>query len=140
MYFNRETAQKRKKSTEKQRSTCVCINVIICVCCRSEFAVGVIGKYIYAVAGRTRDETFYSTERYDITEDRWEFVDPYPVNKYGHEGTVLSGKLYITGGITSSSTSKQVCAVALTLISNLRFKIQLMKFRKKTDSELLLVK
>uniref|UniRef100_A0A3B3ZJM8 Kelch-like protein 15 n=1 Tax=Periophthalmus magnuspinnatus TaxID=409849 RepID=A0A3B3ZJM8_9GOBI len=75
---------------------------------RSEFAVGVIGKYIYAVAGRTRDETFYSTERYDITEDRWEFVDPYPVNKYGHEGTVLNGKLYITGGITSSSTSKQV--------------------------------
>ncbi|KAK7881535.1 hypothetical protein WMY93_029944 [Mugilogobius chulae] len=44
-----------------------------------------------------------------ITEDRWEFVDPYPVNKYGHEGTVLNGKLYITGGITSSSTSKQVC-------------------------------
>lgn len=79
------------------------------VACRSEFAVGVIGKFIYAVAGRTRDETFYSTERYDITEDRWEFVDPYPVNKYGHEGTVLSGKLYITGGITSSSTSKQVC-------------------------------
>ncbi|XP_028813191.1 kelch-like protein 15 [Denticeps clupeoides] len=76
---------------------------------RSEFAVGVIGKYIYAVAGRTRDETFYSTERYDIVEDKWEFVDPYPVNKYGHEGTVLSGKLYITGGITSSSTSKQVC-------------------------------
>ncbi|XP_052358214.1 kelch-like protein 15 isoform X5 [Oncorhynchus keta] len=76
---------------------------------RSEFAVGVIGKFIYAVAGRTRDETFYSTERYDITADRWEFVDPYPVNKYGHEGTVLNGKLYITGGITSSSTSKQVC-------------------------------
>ncbi|XP_061660526.1 kelch-like protein 15 isoform X2 [Syngnathoides biaculeatus] len=76
---------------------------------RSEFAVGVIGKFIYAVAGRTRDETFYSTERYDIGEDRWEFVDPYPVNKYGHEGTVLGGKLYITGGITSSSTSKQVC-------------------------------
>ncbi|KAG9351389.1 hypothetical protein JZ751_022638 [Albula glossodonta] len=76
---------------------------------RSEFAVGVIGKFIYAVAGRTRDETFYSTERYDIVEDRWEFVDPYPVNKYGHEGTVLNGKLYITGGITSSSTSKQVC-------------------------------
>ncbi|CAG5867812.1 unnamed protein product, partial [Menidia menidia] len=75
----------------------------------SEFAVGVIGKFIYAVAGRTRDETFYSTERYDITEDRWEFVEPYPVNKYGHEGTVLNGKLYITGGITSSSTSKQVC-------------------------------
>ncbi|XP_054830925.1 kelch-like protein 15 isoform X3 [Eublepharis macularius] len=74
---------------------------------RSEFAVGVIGKYIYAVAGRTRDETFYSTERYDITEDQWEFVDPYPVNKYGHEGTVLGNKLYITGGITSSSTSKQ---------------------------------
>ncbi|KAK6486150.1 kelch-like protein 15 isoform X1 [Huso huso] len=76
---------------------------------RSEFAVGVIGKFIYAVAGRTRDETFYSTERYDITEDKWEFVDPYPVNKYGHEGTVLNSKLYITGGITSSSTSKQVC-------------------------------
>ncbi|XP_076146214.1 kelch-like protein 15 isoform X1 [Alosa pseudoharengus] len=76
---------------------------------RSEFAVGVIGKYVYAVAGRTRDETFYSTERYDIVEDKWEFVDPYPVNKYGHEGTVLGGKLYITGGITSSSTSKQVC-------------------------------
>ncbi|XP_072544826.1 kelch-like protein 15 isoform X2 [Salminus brasiliensis] len=76
---------------------------------RSEFAVGVIGKFIYAVAGRTRDETFYSTERYDIAEDKWEFVDPYPVNKYGHEGTVLNGKLYITGGITSSSTSKQVC-------------------------------
>ncbi|KAA0704795.1 Kelch-like protein 15 [Triplophysa tibetana] len=76
---------------------------------RSEFAVGVIGKYIYAVAGRTRDETFYSTERYDIVEDKWEFVDPYPVNKYGHEGTVLNRKLYITGGITSSSTSKQVC-------------------------------
>ncbi|XP_077480631.1 kelch-like protein 15 isoform X1 [Stigmatopora argus] len=76
---------------------------------RSEFAVGVIGKFIYAVAGRTRDETFYSTERYDITEDRWEFADPYPVNKYGHEGTVLGGKLYVTGGITSSSTSKQVC-------------------------------
>ncbi|XP_061522675.1 kelch-like protein 15 isoform X2 [Phyllopteryx taeniolatus] len=76
---------------------------------RSEFAVGVIGTFIYAVAGRTRDETFYSTERYDIAEDRWEFVDPYPVNKYGHEGTVLGGKLYITGGITSSSTSKQVC-------------------------------
>lgn len=76
---------------------------------RSEFAVGVIGRYIYAVAGRTRDETFYSTERYDITEDKWEFVDPYPVNKYGHEGTVLGSKLYITGGITSSSTSKQVC-------------------------------
>ncbi|XP_061103299.1 kelch-like protein 15 isoform X2 [Conger conger] len=76
---------------------------------RSEFAVGVIGKFIYAVAGRTRDETFYSTERYNIVEDRWEFVDPYPVNKYGHEGTVLNGKLYITGGITSSSTSKQVC-------------------------------
>ncbi|XP_061660528.1 kelch-like protein 15 isoform X4 [Syngnathoides biaculeatus] len=75
---------------------------------RSEFAVGVIGKFIYAVAGRTRDETFYSTERYDIGEDRWEFVDPYPVNKYGHEGTVLGGKLYITGGITSSSTSKQM--------------------------------
>ncbi|XP_054685433.1 kelch-like protein 15 isoform X2 [Grus americana] len=76
---------------------------------RSEFAVGVIGRYVYAVAGRTRDETFYSTERYDITEDKWEFVDPYPVNKYGHEGTVLGKKLYITGGITSSSTSKQVC-------------------------------
>ncbi|KAL4624711.1 kelch-like protein 15 isoform X1 [Arapaima gigas] len=76
---------------------------------RSEFAVGVIGKFIYAVAGRTRDETFYSTERYNIVEDKWEFVDPYPVNKYGHEGTVLNGKLYITGGITSSSTSKQVC-------------------------------
>ncbi|XP_062377082.1 kelch-like protein 15 isoform X2 [Sardina pilchardus] len=76
---------------------------------RSEFAVGVIGKHVYAVAGRTRDETFYSTERYDIVEDKWEFVDPYPVNKYGHEGTVLGGKLYITGGITSSSTSKQVC-------------------------------
>ncbi|XP_028289813.1 kelch-like protein 15 [Gouania willdenowi] len=76
---------------------------------RSEFAVGVIGKYIYAVAGRTRDETFYSTERYDMTLDRWEAVEPYPVNKYGHEGTVLDGKLFITGGITSSSTSKQVC-------------------------------
>ncbi|XP_023652196.1 kelch-like protein 15 [Paramormyrops kingsleyae] len=76
---------------------------------RSEFAVGVVGRFIYAVAGRTRDETFYSTERYSIAEDRWEFVDPYPVNKYGHEGTVLDGKLYITGGITSSSTSKQVC-------------------------------
>ena len=82
---------------------------MLCSPCRSEFAVGVIGKFIYAVAGRTRDETFYSTERYDITEDHWEFVDPYPVNKYGHEGTVLNGKLYITGGITSSSTSKQVC-------------------------------
>ncbi|KAL4657388.1 kelch-like protein 15 [Arapaima gigas] len=76
---------------------------------RSEFAVGVIGKFVYAVAGRTRDETFYSTERYNIVEDKWEFVDPYPVNKYGHEGMVLNGKLYITGGITSSSTSKQVC-------------------------------
>ncbi|XP_073421908.1 kelch-like protein 15 [Dendrobates tinctorius] len=76
---------------------------------RSEFAVGVIGRYIYAVAGRTRDETFYSTERYDIIENKWEFVDPYPVNKYGHEGTVLNNKLFITGGITSSSTSKQVC-------------------------------
>ncbi|KPP70377.1 kelch-like protein 15-like, partial [Scleropages formosus] len=76
---------------------------------RSEFAVGVIGKFIYAVAGRTRDETFYSTERYSIVEDKWEFVEPYPVNKYGHEGTVLNSKLYITGGITSSSTSKQVC-------------------------------
>ncbi|XP_075814988.1 kelch-like protein 15 isoform X1 [Microtus pennsylvanicus] len=76
---------------------------------RSEFAVGVIGKFIYAVAGRTRDETFYSTERYDIVNDKWEFVDPYPVNKYGHEGTVLNNKLFITGGITSSSTSKQVC-------------------------------
>ncbi|KAM4047970.1 kelch-like protein 15 isoform 2-T2 [Anomaloglossus baeobatrachus] len=76
---------------------------------RSEFAVGVIGRYIYAVAGRTRDETFYSTERYDIIENKWEFVDPYPVNKYGHEGTVLNSKLFITGGITSSSTSKQVC-------------------------------
>ncbi|XP_057679849.1 kelch-like protein 15 isoform X2 [Corythoichthys intestinalis] len=78
---------------------------------RSEFAVGVIGKFIYAVAGRTRDETFYSTERYDITQDRWESADPYPVNKYGHEGTVLGGRLYITGGITSSSTSKQVCVL-----------------------------
>lgn len=76
---------------------------------RSEFAVGVIGRYIYAVAGRTRDETFYSTERYDIIENKWELVDPYPVNKYGHEGTVLNNKLFITGGITSSSTSKQVC-------------------------------
>ncbi|KAG8590056.1 hypothetical protein GDO81_006613 [Engystomops pustulosus] len=76
---------------------------------RSEFAVGVIGRFIYAVAGRTRDETFYSTERYDIIENKWEFVDPYPVNKYGHEGTVLNNKLFITGGITSSSTSKQVC-------------------------------
>ncbi|XP_007899347.1 kelch-like protein 15 [Callorhinchus milii] len=76
---------------------------------RSEFAVGIIGKYIYAVAGRTRDETFYSTERYDITQNKWEFIDPYPVNKYGHEGTVLNNKLYITGGIMSSSTSKQVC-------------------------------
>ncbi|XP_041440637.1 kelch-like protein 15, partial [Xenopus laevis] len=76
---------------------------------RSEFAVGVIGRYVYAVAGRTRDETFYSTERYDIIENKWEFVDPYPVNKYGHEGTVLNYKFFITGGITSSSTSKQVC-------------------------------
>lgn len=76
---------------------------------RSEFAVGVIGKFIYAVAGRTRDETFYSTERYDITNDKWEFVDPYPVNKYGHEGTVLNNKLFITGESPHRSTSKQVC-------------------------------
>ncbi|GAB0178478.1 kelch-like protein 15 [Grus japonensis] len=45
----------------------------------------------------------------ELLGDKWEFVDPYPVNKYGHEGTVLGKKLYITGGITSSSTSKQVC-------------------------------
>ncbi|XP_075581397.1 LOW QUALITY PROTEIN: kelch-like protein 15 [Pelecanus crispus] len=75
---------------------------------RSDFAVGVIGKYVYAVAGRTRDETFCSTERYDITEDKWECVDPYPVHKYGHEGTVLGNKLYITGGVTSDSASKEV--------------------------------
>lgn len=48
---------------------------------RSEYAAGVTGKLVYAVAGRTRDETFYSTEGYGVTNDKWEFVDPYPINK-----------------------------------------------------------
>lgn len=64
-----------------------------------EFVVGVIGKFIYVVVGRIRDEIFYLIERYDIINDKWEFVDFYLVNKYGYEGIVFNNKLFIIGGI-----------------------------------------
>ncbi|XP_042333834.1 kelch-like protein 22 [Sceloporus undulatus] len=64
----------------------------------ADLAVCVLGKHIYAVAGRDYREDLCEVERYDPWTNAWEYVAPLRKEVYAHAGATLEGKMYIVCG------------------------------------------
>nr|BAC25806.1 unnamed protein product [Mus musculus] len=64
----------------------------------ADLCVCVVGKYIYAVAGRDYHNDLSAVERYDPATNSWDCVAPLKKEVYAHAGTTLQGKMYITCG------------------------------------------
>ncbi|XP_067556047.1 kelch-like protein 22 isoform X3 [Pseudorca crassidens] len=64
----------------------------------ADLCVCVVGKYIYAVAGRDYHNDLTTVERYDPATNSWAYVAPLKREVYAHAGATLDGKMYITCG------------------------------------------
>ncbi|XP_020852146.1 kelch-like protein 22 [Phascolarctos cinereus] len=64
----------------------------------ADLCVCVLGKYIYAVAGRDYHADLKEVERYDPDTNTWDYVAPLKREVYAHAGATLGGKMYITCG------------------------------------------
>ncbi|XP_029423727.1 kelch-like protein 22 isoform X2 [Nannospalax galili] len=64
----------------------------------ADLCVCVVGRYIYAVAGRDYHNDLNAVERYDPATNSWAYVAPLKREVYAHAGTTLQGKMYITCG------------------------------------------
>uniref|UniRef100_A0A8C9IZ60 Kelch-like protein 22 n=1 Tax=Piliocolobus tephrosceles TaxID=591936 RepID=A0A8C9IZ60_9PRIM len=64
----------------------------------ADLSVCVVGRYIYAVAGRDYHNDLNAVERYDPATNCWAYVAPLKREVYAHAGATLEGKMYITCG------------------------------------------
>ncbi|XP_027703321.1 kelch-like protein 22 [Vombatus ursinus] len=64
----------------------------------ADLCVCVLGKHIYAVAGRDYHADLKEVERYDPGTNTWDYVAPLKREVYAHAGAALDGKMYITCG------------------------------------------
>ncbi|XP_030671660.1 kelch-like protein 22 isoform X1 [Nomascus leucogenys] len=64
----------------------------------ADLSVCVVGRYIYAVAGRDYHNDLNAVERYDPATNSWAYVAPLKREVYAHAGATLEGKMYITCG------------------------------------------
>ena len=66
-------------------------------------AVVTFGNYIYAIGGLNfegvRNSTLKTVERYDVLNDKWEFVASMKYRKINPEAVVFNKKIYVFGKI-----------------------------------------
>ncbi|XP_043927419.1 kelch-like protein 9 isoform X2 [Protopterus annectens] len=74
---------------------------------RRRFHCSVLGSSIYAVGGRGEGGILCSTERYDPSEDKWEYVRALPCPLSSHAGAVCQNKLFVSGGVIITGVEGQ---------------------------------
>lgn len=65
---------------------------------RKDFAVAVIGDFLYVTGGWDGVEALDSVERYDSQSNTWIPLPPMLTPKYQHAAVVFDDKLYVIGG------------------------------------------
>lgn len=76
---------------------------------RADLSVCVLGKFIYAVAGRDYHEELKGVERYDPYTNTWEYVASLQKQVHAHAGSALHGKMYIACGRRENMYLKETC-------------------------------
>ncbi|NXX14073.1 KLH13 protein, partial [Podargus strigoides] len=72
---------------------------------RTRFHADVLSDCIFAVGGGTLLGTLTCTvELYQPTDNKWEFIAPFPIPIADHAGTTHKGILYISGGFSGGKT------------------------------------
>ena len=60
-------------------------------------AVVTLGNYIYAIGGLLNNEYLKTVERYDVLNDKWEFVASMKYEREFPEAVVFNKKIYVFG-------------------------------------------
>ena len=60
-------------------------------------AVVTLGNYIYAIGGENDKEKLKTVERYDVLNDKWEFVASMKYERYSPKVVVFNKKIYVFG-------------------------------------------
>lgn len=76
---------------------------------RADLSVCIMGKYIYAVAGRDYHDELKEVERYDPYTNSWEYVAPLQKQVHAHAGSALGGKMYVACGRRGNTYLKETC-------------------------------
>ncbi|XP_056387059.1 kelch-like protein 22 isoform X1 [Hyla sarda] len=74
---------------------------------RADLSVCVLGKFIYAVAGRDYHDELKEVERYDPYTNTWEYVASLQKQVHAHAGCDLDGKMYISCGRRENTYLKE---------------------------------
>ena len=69
---------------------------------RSQFAAVACNNFIYAFGGERRWKAGMSVEKYDCNKKQWSFVNSMKINRDDHVACVLSGKIYVVGGMDAN--------------------------------------
>jgi N-acetylneuraminic acid mutarotase len=79
---------------------------------RDDFGVAVYQNKIYCIGGEsvsaTGSHTTNANEVYDTETDSWQTKTSMPTARYSLEANVVDGKIYLIGGIESSSTRRLI--------------------------------
>ncbi|XP_069613410.1 kelch-like protein 22 [Ranitomeya imitator] len=76
---------------------------------RADLSVCVLGKFIYAIAGRDYHEELKEVERYDPCTNTWKYVASLQKQVHAHAGCALDGKMYIACGRRQHAYLKETC-------------------------------
>ena len=60
-------------------------------------AVVTLGNYIYAIGGLLNNEYLKTVERYDVLNDKWEFVASMKYKRDWPKAVVYDKKIYVIG-------------------------------------------
>ena len=60
-------------------------------------AVVTLGNYIYAIGGYNNKENLKTVERYDVLNDKWEFVASMQTKRRWPTAVVFNKKIYVCG-------------------------------------------
>ena len=60
-------------------------------------AVVTLGNFIYAIGGENDEGTLKAVERYDVPNDKWEFVASMKYERYYPKAVVFNKKIYVFG-------------------------------------------
>ncbi|XP_028904659.1 kelch-like protein 22 isoform X4 [Ornithorhynchus anatinus] len=74
----------------------------------ADLCVCVVGRFIYAIAGRDYHTDLKEVERYDPATDTWQYVAPLKGEVYAHAGATLDGKVFITCGRRGEAYLKEL--------------------------------
>ncbi len=75
---------------------------------RDKFSAVLCDDYLYAVGGEIEGRALKLTEYYDFASDKWAATVDLPSTLTNHGAAVLNGEIYIVGGGSNESYSKDV--------------------------------